>query len=301
MLFLDGVYVKKGDEVRFVQTKPPAVHELTALVQRISVRMARMLERRGIIQRDQDNTHLDLDGIEQDKMIELQGYSIRYRIAVGKQKGQKALTLQTLPAKPEQESTQWLVGKVDSFSLHAGVSAKAKQRWKVERLCRYIARPPVSEARLSMTSAGKVRYELKIPYRNGTTHIIFEPLDLIARLASLVPKPRVNLTRFHGVYAPNCEWCSQVTGKKRRQKKTEDDRDEQERRIAMTWARRLKRVFEIDITTCDQCGGNVKVIACIEDPDVITKILSHINSQPKKQASLTWLPTTRSPPQIELF
>ena len=77
--------------------------------------------------------------------------------------------------------------------------------------------------------------------------------------------------------------------------------DQRERRIAMTWARRLKRVFEIDITTCDQCGGNVKVIACIEDPDVITKILSHINSQPKKQASLTWLPTTRSPPQIELF
>ena len=220
-----------------MQTKPPTAHELTALVQRISVRMARMLERRGLIQRDQDNTYLDLDGMDPDDMSELQGYSIRYRIAVGKQKGQKALTLQTLPAKPEQESTQWLVGKVDSFSLHAGVSAKAKQRWKVERLCRYIARPPVSEARLSMTSAGKVRYELKIPYRNGTTHIIFEPLDLIARLASLVPKPRINLTRFHGVYAPNCQWRSQVTGKKRRQKKTEDDRGEQERRIAMTWAR----------------------------------------------------------------
>ncbi len=48
-----------------------------------------------------------------------------------------------------------------------------------------------------------MRYQLKTPYRDGTTHVIFEPLDFIARLAAPVPKPRVNLTRFHGVFAPN--------------------------------------------------------------------------------------------------
>jgi hypothetical protein len=46
-------------------------------------------------------------------------------------------------------------------------------------------------------SWGKVRYELKTPYRDGTTHVIFEPLDFIAKLAALVPRPRVNLTRYH--------------------------------------------------------------------------------------------------------
>ena len=56
-----------------------------------------------------------------------------------------------------------------------------------------------------MTTYGKVRYQLKTPYHDGTTgdrrsHVIFEPLDFIARLAALVPKPRVNLTRFHGVF-----------------------------------------------------------------------------------------------------
>ncbi len=74
---------------------------------------------------------------------------------------------------------------------------------KVERLCRYITRPAVAEPRLSFTPADKVRYELKTPFRNGTTHVIFEPVDFIARLAALVPKPRVNLTRFHGVFARN--------------------------------------------------------------------------------------------------
>ncbi len=87
--------------------------------------------------------------------------------------------------------------------IGAGVAAKAHQRDKLERLCRYITRPAISENRLSLTNQGKVRYELKTPYRDGTTHVIFEPVDFIAKLAALVPKPRVNLTRYHGVFAPN--------------------------------------------------------------------------------------------------
>ena len=72
---------------------------------------------------------------------------------------------------------------------------------KLERLCRYISRRRYPK-RLSLTRGGNVRYQLKTPYRDGTTHVIFEPLDFIARLAATVPKPRVSLTRFHGVFAP---------------------------------------------------------------------------------------------------
>ena len=49
-----------------------------------------------------------------------------------------------------------------------------------------------------------------------------------------------------------------------------------ERRASMAWAQCLKRVFKIDIETCDGCGGAVKVIASIEDPVVIGKILAHL-------------------------
>jgi hypothetical protein len=91
---------------------------------------------------------------------------------------------------------------VGGFSLHAGVAVRANQRNKRERLCRYIARPALSEQRLSLTAAGKVRYQLKTPWRNGTTHVVFEPLDFLAKLAALVLGPRVNLTRYHGVFAP---------------------------------------------------------------------------------------------------
>ncbi len=88
------------------------------------------------------------------------------------------------------------------------------------------------------------------------------------------------LTRFHGVFAPNSKHRVLVTPAKRgkgNKSKTSDEAPEQtsfERRAAMTWAQRLKRVFDIDIETCSECGGAVKVIACIEDPVVIDKIPS---------------------------
>ena len=134
------------------------------------------------------------------------------------------------------------VGQVAGFSLHAGVAARADERKKLERLCRYISRPAVSEKRLSLTPNGHVRYQLKTPYRDGTTYVIFEPLDFIARLAALVPKPRVNLTRFHGVFAPNSKHRAAVTPAKRgkgNKARTADEWQDQtptERRAAMTWA-----------------------------------------------------------------
>lgn len=58
--------------------------------------------------------------------------------------------------------------------------------------------------RLALTHQGKVRYKLKTTYRDGTTHVIFESLDFIARPAALVPKPKVNMTCYHGLFSPLC-------------------------------------------------------------------------------------------------
>jgi hypothetical protein len=137
-------------------------------------------------------------------------------------------------------------------------------------------------------------------------HVIFQPLDFIARLAALVPKPRVNLTRFHGVFAPNSKHRVLVTPAKRgrgAKPKASDEGQEEtpaQRRAAMTWAQRLKRVFGIDIEICQACGGAVRIIACIEDPAVIEKILTHLD---KKDASVVGsrLPPCRAPPQASLF
>jgi hypothetical protein len=68
-------------------------------------------------------------------------------------------------------------------NIFPGVSANGNQRGKVERLCRYISRHEVPLPRIDRLSNGTICYELKTPYKNGTTHMVFEPLDFIAQSA----------------------------------------------------------------------------------------------------------------------
>jgi hypothetical protein len=211
---------------------------------------------------------------EDDPIPDLVGHSITYRIAAGPHRGRKVFKLQTLPTCDEEDWAGDGPGDVAGFSLHAGVAVKACQRDKLERLCRYICRPPVSEKRLFLTARGEIGYTLKTPYRDGTTHVIFEPLDFIARLAALVPPPRLNQARFHGVFAPNSPYRARITparrgrcGKpKRPEPAPSENRTPAEQRVEMRWAQRLKHVFRIDVETCPRCGGAVQIIASIEDP-----------------------------------
>ena len=304
MLLLDGVYVDRFDgSARFRWVRSPTSQELTLLVETIARRVGRYLERQGLLERDAENSYLASDAVPEDPVAQLLGHSITYRVAVGPQAGRKVFTLQTLPAcEPDDHAAS--AGKVSGFSLHAGVSARADERKKLERLCRYISRPAVAEKRLSLTPNGNIRYQLKTPYRDGTTHVIFEPLDFMARLAALIPRPRANLTRFHGVFAPNSKHRALVTpskrGKSAKRQIKGDERSPVEQHAAMTWAQRLKRVFNIDISICEECGGAVRVIASIEDPDVIKQILSHLEHE-AATANSNLLPQSRAPPQIGLF
>jgi hypothetical protein len=122
-------------------------------------------------------------------------------------------TLQTLPASTEGEYGQ--LANNSGFSLHAGVFANADEPEKRERLCRYISRPAISEQRLSITKQGQVRYELKTPYRDGTTYVFFSPINFIGKLTALIPPPRLNLTRFFGVFASNSNLRARVTASQR--------------------------------------------------------------------------------------
>jgi len=147
MLFLDGVYVERPDgSPRLRWVKAPTSAELTRLAHRIAQRVGRFLERQGLLERDAENSYLVGDELEAGPLDPLLGASITYRIAVGPQQGRKVFTLQTLSANEEPFDDG--VGKVAGFSLHAGVAARSDERKKLERLCRYISRPAVSEKRL---------------------------------------------------------------------------------------------------------------------------------------------------------
>jgi hypothetical protein len=138
-LFLDGVYFFNGGRARFYRARCPQRDDLVKLLHSLSGRIVRLLERRGLLIADAEHPPLEIElgsGLDQ-----LQAASINYRIAIGPHAGRKALTLYSVPTLEDVPGPE-LVAKIAGLSLHAGTVCEAFQRSKLERLCRYITRPP---------------------------------------------------------------------------------------------------------------------------------------------------------------
>ena len=127
------------------------------------------------------------------------------------------------------------------------------------------------------------------PFRDGTTHVLFEPLDFISRLAALVPRPRTHLIRFHGLFAPNARRRRLVVPAPAPTSVGDGaEPGAVPTRALMTWAQRLRRVFDRDLRTCPRCGAQLRVLAVITDPPVIAAILAHLETRAARA-----LPPTR--------
>src|SRR5262249_55419030 len=154
----------------------------------------------GALIEEPDQTYLaetDTDGA----LRSLQAASCTYRIALGPRAGQKILSLTGVPSVARVSLPELRVN-AHGFSLHAAVRWRADQRKELEERCRYITRPAIANERLKRNRAGQVVLQLKSPYKDGTAHIVMEPVEFMERLAALVPRPRLHLIRFHGVLAP---------------------------------------------------------------------------------------------------
>ena len=93
---------------------------------------------------------------------------------------------------------------IEMAFINIAVSCQPYQRGRLEHLWRYVTRSAVCLDRLTIRANDKIQYELKNPFRNGTTHILFSPLDFLSKLAALVPRPHHNLVRYHGLLARGC-------------------------------------------------------------------------------------------------
>jgi hypothetical protein len=282
-LVLDGVYQTEADGApAFIEAPAPSNEQLQTLLDKIIRRILKLLTRLGhLIEEDgvpylARSESMDADNV----MAPLQAAASTWRIAAGPRAGRKVLTLVGRGQRPPASRTSDLCANHQGFSLHAGVHCDANDRQGIEQLCRYITRPAISNERLSINRDGNVMLKLKTPWRNGATHIILTPMEFMQRLAALVPRPRLHLIRFHGVLAPNAKLRSKVVPVPPQQVTAGDCEHAHSKPVRMTWARLLKRVFDIDIEQC-QCGGKLKLIAVIEEPAVIEKILKHIGLDPQ--------------------
>lgn len=165
------------------------------------------------------------------------------------------------------------------FSLHANVSVPAHRRDQLERLIRYTSRGAVSLERLEADANGDLLSTFTRPWSDGTTGIKRSPLELLEKLAALVPLPRMHLVRYGGCLAPHSQLRRLITPTPRQQGAEAPEAGNTSPH--WSWARLLKRVFAFDMERCPVCGrGTLRIIAAITQGDVIRKILRHLKRAP---------------------
>lgn len=196
----------------FEHARTPSQEGVERVLLRVYRRVIRLLSERGL---------LDEGGNEQTEELSpvLQACyegAVMQRMALGPRRGRPVLRLrdsylETLSSASERvETSGKLCAFLDGFDLHARVTVSAHARHRLEELVRYCARPALANDRLSKRPDGHYLLRLKTLYRDGTTHLVFEPIELMERLAAQIPKPRVNLVLYAGVLAPNAKLRKRV-------------------------------------------------------------------------------------------
>lgn len=185
------------------------------------------------------------------------------------------------------------------FSLDASVRIEGPDRAGLERLLRYCARPPFALERLEQASDDELIYRFDKPQPDGRTQLRLTPLELLDRLAALIPPPRIHRHRYHGVLAPNAPLRAQVTAWARppnpQLPAVAPAQQPQRSPARYLWALLLARIYELLPLRCLLCGSEMRVIAFVIDEPAIHSILGYLGepTAPPKVAS------ARGPPLWE--
>jgi hypothetical protein len=137
---------------------------------------------------------------------------------------------------------------------------------------------------------------LRHQWSDGTTHLRFGPVELLERLAVLIPRPRINLVLYYGVLAPRAPWRAAVVALAGSEWSAapggacpvagEGSASTRRRGDGHLWAELMRRAFEIDVLECPRCGGRLRLMALIEQTQIVERILRHLG-----------LPTDRPEPR----
>ena len=135
--------------------------------------------------------------------------------------------------------------------------------------------------------------QLRHRWADGTTHLLFDPIELLERLAALTPRPRINLMLYYGVLGARAAWRALLGGPETTESSHEtaasvepDTHVVEPVAVAMSstrprsnllWAQLMERSFGFDVLACPRCGGRLRLIALIDDPAVIRRILRHLS------------------------
>ena len=283
--------------LRFHPAAPPRDDEVWTLATTIRARVLRVLRRRGLLDDEEAGSAPDRLTDDLPVLAGIAAASVMSQAALGRRAGWRVRRLgdELVAGAPRALGPRH--ARVDGFDLHADLFVSARARRRLERVCRYTLRPPIAEGRMRLIDAGHVVLHLRHPWSDGTTALVFDPVELLERLAALTPRPRVNLILYHGVLAPRSAWRARVVGYRgsdaaRGAGDAASVAADEDAPIAVKdgrWADWMRRSFGFDVLRCSRCGGRLRLIATIEDRAVIRKILGHLGRP-------TDLPVARPPP-----
>ena len=293
-LFADGCWSRLGDDWPIVFDEIPSLRdeEVAELCAELRRKILRRLIRKGVISDVGDGYD---DPADEDALLTICGKaSLLDRVAVGERLGQLVAHVMREPPEPKPHGRR--CAHVQGFSLHAATRVGRKARPHLEKLCRYVARPAICNARLKFLDDGRILMRFKRKWANGAVAKVWEPLDFISKLVPMVVKPRVNLLRYHGQWASGGKWREEICPTPRQPEPchVEDAPTPRARRRRISWSELLKRCFAVDVLTCS-CGGQRELISLIEAGRTATKILAHVGlptERPRFKAA-------RAPPQAE--
>jgi hypothetical protein len=278
-LVADGVFVEEPDgSVVFRELPAPTDEEVTRVASETCRRALGILRKRGLWQDEPEPGVQEPQSECDPTLADLYATSVRGVITLGPRRGQRVVRLYGQAAPAPSRATELPAGTY-GFDLHARQAIRSGNREALERLARYILRPPLAQSRLERGPGGTLVLHMKKAWRDGTTAIRFEPLDFMAKLAALVPRPRQNTLRFHGVYAPNARLRSQVvvpleqTGRSPCSCGPQVPSSETN---SLCWRDLIWRVFAEDVFACPRCKGTMTRIAWITTPHAISSILDCI-------------------------
>ena len=284
VVFLEGVYLDRteaGLKPRFVKVEPPTDADIADVVQKISRRVIRTLRRLGYLEAGIDAavaTGYDPLLDNEPTLARTMAASVQQRIAFGERAGQQVRRMGA--GFGYEGASPALTGprcaSVNGFSLHANTQVPAHRRDQLERLMRYTGRGALSLERLAEDANEDLVYMFTRPWSNGTTGIKLSPLELLEKLAAIVPLPRAHLVRYAGCLAPHSKLRDAIIPTPRQQGM--DGEETKTGTPYWNWARLLGRVFHVAMATCPFCRrGSLRIIAALTQEAVVTRILRHLN------------------------
>jgi hypothetical protein len=283
---LDGVYVRNNEGVlHFHALDPPTREDIAQVAVWTYEKLVRALLNHGRSLEGLDYIP-DAFGIEQPVLSSCYGASAADIQLLGEHPGSRVEKISRTDLHVPESS--YACAEAGGINIHAAVSIDGRNRERVEKLIRYLARPPLSQERLSQLSDGKVRYDFKSAWKDGTSAVVLHPLDFIARLSALIPPPRFHTLRYHGCFAPHSKVRSEVVpGVSTEggiqislfQEPESNSLDEvpvvrkKKRTFRYPWAFLLRRVFNAEVEICPLCSGRMRLVQTSDDPSEIAHVI----------------------------